>query len=159
MKARSEWKQPKRSPLRPSCTPIARESEKAKARRLSAISGKKRTAPKASNPARKAREFARAYHSKARVEFVKGLGCVYCTALHPLFGVVTAGKSHNAHTVTGGGSRKADFTTIVPLCASHHRLYDEHQFPFDTEKVRDAIKSACPDVERMWLAHLEALGA
>lgn len=58
---------------------------------------------------RKPSEFARIYHSKQRVEFVKSLPCAAC-------GVV--GYSENAHIETGGMGRKADFDKIVPLCGN-----------------------------------------
>jgi len=98
-------------------------------------------------------EYARIYGSKARVAFVKSLGCVYCTALSPFFGLATAGRSDNAHTVSGGKGRKADYTTIIPLCRNHHRMYDEHRGPLANQTVRDVMKSAAAEVERMWLAH------
>lgn len=65
----------------------------------------------AARPARKAEEFARVYHSDARVTFVKSLPCAAC-------GVV--GYSVNAHVGTEGkgGSRKANFDQITPLCRS-----------------------------------------
>ena len=110
--------------------------------------------PKAVNRKRKAKNFARAYHSKARVEFVKSLPCTYCWGLSPFF-AMAPGTSHNAHTVGGGTSRKADYTTIIPLCASHHTRYDEHQPPFDKAKIRSAMVRAATVVERMWQAHLE----
>lgn len=56
-------------------------------------------------------EFARVYGSKRRVEFIKNLHCIVCFAL----------PSENAHITSGGMGRKADYTQIVPLCASCHR--------------------------------------
>jgi hypothetical protein len=105
------------------------------------------------NPKRHRSEFSRCYHSRARVEFVKSLGCVVCTAISPFFGITTAGKCHNAHTETGGMGRKADYTTIVPLCPPHHRRYDEHLAPLDDEVIRQSIKDAAAEVERRWLAY------
>ena len=63
------------------------------------------------NQKRKASAFARAYHSKERVAFVKALPCVVCHQT----------PSDNAHIENGGMGRKADYTTIVPLCRTHHR--------------------------------------
>jgi hypothetical protein len=70
--------------------------------------------PKA-NKGRTAIEFQRIYGSKRRVEFVKNLPCIIC-AKKPC---------ENAHTTSGGMGRKADYTSIVPLCQAHHRL--QHQ--------------------------------
>jgi hypothetical protein len=99
---------------------------------------------------RKPSETLRIYGPPERRAWVKSLACTYCFAVHPLIGLATAGSSHNAHTVTGGTGRKADYTTIVPLCASHHKRYDEHQAPFDSELVRDAMKASAALVEQEW---------
>lgn len=94
-------------------------------------------------------EYARIYGSRARVRWVKHLPCCYCVALSPFF-ARTDGSSHNAHTVSGGKGRKADACTIVPLCASHHRRYDEHKVPFDTPEARDAMKLAAAAIDSRW---------
>lgn len=104
---------------------------------------------------RSASEFARIYGSRARVSFVKSMGCVFCSTLSPFIGRATMGECHNAHTETGGMGRKADYTTIVPLCASHHRRYDEHAQPFDKPELRELIRNAAPEVERRWQAWLK----
>jgi hypothetical protein len=57
-----------------------------------------------------ASDFARIYHSRARVRWVKSLPCVGCTGR----------PSENAHTENGGMGRKADYPTIAPLCSSCH---------------------------------------
>lgn len=61
--------------------------------------------------------FARIYGSPERVAWVKSLPCsvVGCTE----------GPIHNAHTETGGMGRKADYTTIIPLCWRHHQFVHE----------------------------------
>lgn len=75
---------------------------------------KRKTALKAkTRPRAKPRsnlEFQRVYGSKRRVEFIKHLPCAVC------------GKTpcENAHTKSGGMGRKADYTTIVPLCRKCH---------------------------------------
>lgn len=104
-------------------------------------------------------EFNRIYGSRARARWIKDLPCWTCLALSPFLGLASAGRSHNAHTVSGGKGRKADHDTIVPLCAAHHRRYDEHKAPFDTEVARQAIKDAAPEVHRLWLAHVGAAAA
>lgn len=108
------------------------------------------------NAKRKASEFARCYHSRERVRFVKSLGCIYCTALSPFFGLTTCGKCDNAHTVTDGMGRKSDYTSIVPLCRVHHRMFDEHRGPLADMAVRDAIKSTAAEVERRWRERQES---
>jgi hypothetical protein len=99
---------------------------------------------------RSASEFARVYGSRARVAWIKGLPCIACVAASPLFGMPGASLSHNAHTVSGGQGRKADAATIVPLCASHHRRYDEYKAPFDYEPARDAMKRAAARIDAEW---------
>lgn len=66
------------------------------------------------NKARRAKEWARAYHSIERVWWIaNGCACVVPDCL--------ARDCENAHTETGGMGRKADYTTVVPLCTFHHR--------------------------------------
>lgn len=114
----------------------------------------RKTAMRKRNPKRRVSEFARCYHSRERVRFVKGLACVACVALHPLFVFVKNGERDNAHTVTDGAGRKAGYETIVPLCRSHHRCYDEHRRPFDNDKARDWLKGLAPRIEAMWQSHV-----
>lgn len=64
------------------------------------------------NRTRKAREFERAYGSRARVEWVQSRMCCACSAV----------PCENAHYVTGGMGRKAGSSAVVPLCAPHHRM-------------------------------------
>ena len=71
-----------------------------------------------SNPVRRAREFARAYGSKARVEFVKALGCFQC-------GAAVAENAH-LHGSKSGMGRKGPYTDIVPLCRTCHTRYDAY---------------------------------
>lgn len=63
---------------------------------------------------RSAEEFARIYHSEARVKFIKWLGCIVCGA--------TPCDGH--HTKNGGTGRKSGYETIVPLCRAHHEEVD-----------------------------------
>lgn len=76
----------------------------------------KRTAVKKINPERRKREFARAYGSKERVEFVKALPCSFVGC--------NGRPSDNAHCITAGMGRKANADTIIPLCREHHRQFD-----------------------------------
>ena len=113
----------------------------------------KRSAPlrrsgrlKARNAARRKREFARCYHSAERVEFVKALPCAvcYCT------------PSENAHTTGGGASRKADYTTIAPLCAFHHAQL--HRIGVDTFQIRHVIRlrNEAAHTQALWQRHCAA---
>lgn len=81
----------------------------------------KRTRLRPVNQQRRKREFARAYGSKARVQWVQSLACLVCLSR----------PSENAHTPSRSGmGRKGDACTIVPLCsACHHRL---HQVGLET---------------------------
>jgi hypothetical protein len=85
---------------------------------------------KARNAERRAKEFARCYGSETRVLWVQSLACVGCGAT----------PSQNAHTIGGGGSRKANADTIAPLCAECHRRYDHYRPPFDVPERREAIR-------------------
>jgi hypothetical protein len=102
---------------------------------------------------RKPSETLRIYGPPARRAWIKSLPCFACAGLSPLFGWASQGHSENAHTVTGGTGRKADADTIVPLCRSHHRRYDQHQPPFDRADVREATKAAAPTYDAAWQAH------
>ena len=116
----------RRTPLRPSRTPIARGAT-----------------PKASNPKRKAREFARTYHSVERVEFVKAMPCALCRATCP---------SQNAHTTGGGMGRKGAYTTIVPLCPRCHAYYDGWTYPLSEPHIRELVENKAPSTEAAWLS-------
>lgn len=98
--------------------------------RRSPIRRKKRTAS----------AFARIYGSRERVEWVKSLPCVVCSY----------GPSENAHTENGGMGRKADYTTIVPLCHAHHMDYDEECFPVG---VSEWIRSQAAYIEKLWQSY------
>lgn len=77
---------------------------------------KRRIPMKRVNPKRKREAFSRAYGSPQRVAWVKGHPCIVCGAI----------PSENAHTRTGGASRKADACWIVPLCKKHHAELHRH---------------------------------
>ena len=68
------------------------------------------------NAKRRASEFHRCFHSKARVEWVKSLPCVVptCRTMHPI--------RDNMHVEGDGVGRRADFTKVVPACRFHHEL-------------------------------------
>lgn len=68
--------------------------------------------PKAVNRKRKAREFQRAYGGEERVHWMQARPCVACGSK----------PSENAHVGAGGIGRKGDAATVVPLCASCHKV-------------------------------------
>lgn len=70
---------------------------------------------KRTNPERRAKNFARAYGG-AYADRIRAMRC--CIASVACFGPTQA-----HHTVTGGASRKADASTLVPLCQFHHNLW------------------------------------
>ena len=111
---------------------------------------KRRTPVKAVNAKRKATAFARAYHSKERVAFIRGLLCIACVSVLGPF--TPAVPSDNAHTGKAPGKGlKAHYSTIVPLCRNHHRRYDEHRKPFDIAATRAALQQAAALIELMWI--------
>lgn len=112
--------------------------------------------PRKVNTARKAKEFARCYHSKERVQFIKSLPCVVCwPSVYRLGACMTCSPptSDNAHSVGDGAGRKAGYQTIVPLCRDHHIRYDQHREPFDIEEGREAIQANAPIIEHLWQSH------
>lgn len=68
------------------------------------------------NAKRKASEWARAYGSEERVEWVQRQPCAICG--YPV--------CQNCHIGTGGIGRKADADHIAPLCSDHHRELHQH---------------------------------
>lgn len=74
---------------------------------------KRSTRVRVRNVGRHKTEWARAYHSAARVAFVKSLPCSAC-------GFDGFPLRENAHTFSGGTGRKADYETIIPLCKPCH---------------------------------------
>lgn len=137
---------PKRKPIKRSGSPIKRSGR-----------------PRKSNPKRRRSEFARCYHSKERVEFVKSLPCAAC-------GV--QGYSENAHVLGNGGmSRKADYTTIAPLCGVHtmwaasgegspqpitligcHAQFDQMGSSFYSSFPSFEPENAAEETEKLWLS-------
>lgn len=141
-KSRRQWNSSLPAPTKP----IARRSPKAGERKGG------RTAVKKVNRKRKASRFVKHYGSKARVEWVKALGC----EAHVILPNAPLGFSHridNAHAWKDGGV-KGPPESIVPLCRACHMAYDEYLAPFDTEDAREKVKAHAADVERRWLNHL-----
>jgi hypothetical protein len=124
----------------------ARKSKIAKAQAKRA--GIRRKKIKATNPARRAKSFARTYGSKERCDWISSLPCAWCV----LRGLVRISRpSDNAHSEGGGGmGMKADYTTVVPLCRRHHEQYDQHRAPFDTLSAREAVKVLAAETKVKW---------
>lgn len=114
-----------------------------------------RTPIKKQNAKRRQAEFARCYHSRGRVAFVKSLPCPVCEAVG-MSGRWTV-QRENAHVVGGGAGRKADFTAIVPLCSHHHRALHAAgslsafyvTFGGRVDLAREAAR-----VEALWQSHV-----
>ncbi len=126
-----------RTPLQRSRTPIARGPVKRK------------------NAKRKASEFARTYHSRARVEFIQSLPCIVGT-----HGACIGGPSENAHVIddgTKGASRKSGFACIAPLCRYHHTggnfsLHRVGSRAFESYYSLD-LTHAASQTEKQWQSH------
>ena len=92
---------------------------------------------------RKASEFARCYHSKARVAFVASLPCACGCSRSPC---------ENAHTLTGGVGRKGHYLTIIPLFPECHRK--QHEGGWEAiGMTRAAAQLYGGYVEFRWQAH------
>jgi hypothetical protein len=110
--------------------------------------GIRRKKIKATNPARRAKSFARTYGSKERCDWISSLPCAWCV----LRGLVRISRpSDNAHSEGGGGmGMKAGYATIVPLCRRHHEQYDQHRAPFDTLSARACVRFLAEHTEAAW---------
>lgn len=102
--------------------------------------GMKRAPVRPANRRRKASEWARAYGSRERVEFIRYLPCVVCGHT----------PCQNAHIQGGGASRKADATTVIPLCALHHG--EQHIVGTDTfaRRYNLDLPALAAETERAW---------
>lgn len=100
--------------------------------------------PKQRNEERREREFARAYHSKERVEFVASLPCIVSGCKR--------GPRDNAHVTAGAMGWKSDYTNIAPACRPHHTRLDTHpegREGFEGEFYVD-LAALAADTERLW---------
>lgn len=95
---------PRTKEIARSTKPIARSALKPSSKEIP-----RGAPPNRQNKARKAREWPRAFHSKARVKFVSRLPCAACGYAGPV-------PRENAHIESGGASRRADYDKIIPLC-------------------------------------------
>lgn len=89
-------------------------------------------------------EFARIYGSKARVEFVKRLPCAACG--------YDRDRCENHHIRGDGVSRKADYTTIIPLCAICHDLWHDKGRSYVAQRFGLDPEHAARTTEHAWQA-------
>lgn len=82
-------------------------------RAKSQIRRKKRIKAKRKSKRERDAYIARVYGSRERLLAIKAMPCAACGGL----------PSENHHMESGGMGRKADHTTIVPLCLTHHAFY------------------------------------
>lgn len=71
--------------------------------------------PRKVNRKRRAANFARTYGG-AYADYIRSLPCA-------ALGGDCFGPIHAHHTIAGGMGRKADASTLAPLCARHHELW------------------------------------
>ena len=102
---------------------------------------KRSKAVKKRNPARRAKEFARCYHSVERVEWIQSLRCVASGLL---------GNIDNAHISGGGMGRKAHYSLIVPLAAECHRELHRIGRPAFEAKWRVSLAVEAERVHKAW---------
>lgn len=111
---------------------------------------------------RKAREFARKYHSKERVVFVRyALECAVAGC---------GGMPENAHLDGEGTGRKGHYRRVAPLCGGHHRTRPDSlhalgsvtafdaRHTTDLEAVACATDSAWLTWGQAWIADAKASG-
>ena len=109
-------------------------------RRSGPIKRRTRLAPR--NATRRTKEWARAYGSTQRVEWIAARPCSVCGCPRR--------PCENAHTVTGGTGRKADASTVIPLCSYHHA--ELHQVGAHTFEVqhRLPLRWTAEQTEEAW---------
>jgi hypothetical protein len=117
---------------------------------------KPRKPVKRRNPAHRAANHERAYGEKAA--WIRGFPCVGCGIGGPI---------EAAHTTTGGMGRKADASTLVPLCGPHvlppYSLYrfveschrELHRVGIKTFEARHEVnlKALAAKYEAEWQTH------
>lgn len=110
-----------------------------------ARSGETRT-PRKRKP-RTASEFARIYHSRKRVLWVKARRCI--AARHAC---VCVGEMQNAHTENGGMGRKGPYTSIVPACFLHHTQMHQMGARWFEARYDLSLKARAAVTQRAWRA-------
>ena len=123
---------------------------------------KRRARVRTRNTKRHKTNWQRSHHSSARVQWVKRQPCAISGATgYPL--------RVNAHTVTGGTSRKANYETIIPLDARLHAKQHNKGWsailPLDfvDEKLRKwerarILAALAAETQARWIAHADREG-
>ena len=89
--------------------------------------------------ARTKAEQYRIYGSPERQDFVRSLGCLICGQPPEL-----------AHTSSGGTGRKADASTICPLCTAHHHELHQHGVKTFEAQWGVDLKASAAWIEAKW---------
>jgi hypothetical protein len=105
--------------------------------------------PRPRNPRRHATNWARAFGSTARVEWVKTLTCLVAHT------GTCGGLIENAHVGTGGMGRKADASAVVPLCHWHHYVLHRNGVRSFERYFGVRLVEAAAAVQRAWRAYQE----
>ena len=122
---------------------------------------KRRARVRTRNTKRHKTNWQRSHHSAARVQWVKQQPCAISGATgYPL--------RVNAHTVTGGTSRKANYDTIIPLDARLHAKQHQQGWAAvfqqvgivvtDAQDMRAWLWSRAAATQTRWLAHADREG-
>lgn len=98
--------------------------------------------------AQKNANWARAYGSAERVEWVGLRPCVFCHRVG-----TEERPNQNAHVKNGGTSRKADARWIVPACHGCHG--DAHQGLKTNVLSKDELYELAEWTESLWQHHLQ----
>lgn len=106
------------------------------------------TRVKARNPKRHAKNQLRAYGPAERREWIASQSC--SVPMCPRT------PCENAHTASGGVSRKADADTVIPLCRYHHGELHQHG-AVSFQRVHRLSLAACAEATaRAWRDRQEA---
>ncbi len=87
-------------------------------------------------------KFAREFHSETRLDWIASLPCTACGG----------GPCENHHISTGGMSKRAHYSLIIPLCFTHHREW--HTIGRDSFAAKYGINPAV-EAERIAKAWYE----
>jgi len=105
---------------------------------------KRRTRVNPINRKRREKEWARAYHSRERRDWVKTRECKVQGCRR---------KAVNMHIKTGGTGRKADYTEIADICQTHHLESHRGQKTFEL-KYKLALRQIADQLDADWERYL-----
>ena len=98
-------------------------------------------------------EWDRIYGGEERVHFVKTLPCCACGRFPS-----EERPSENHHVRNGGLSRKADYLSIVPLCAPCHRLIHQIGKKSFVARYGVSLEAAAAFTQAAWARHQLSIG-